>query len=468
MPEIIEFSNKLCYTSTLKPLRQYSRNRLDPIKTVHVSNGYRQGKSSSNSSNPPEAEAVAEKIAECCKAPSYYGKSMGVISLLGYNQAQNIQRKLLERIGAEEMEKRQLVCGDAYAFQGDERDIIFLSMVAAPGETVMKALASDIYKQRFNVAASRARDQVWLFHTPTLNDFRNQECLRYQLLRYYLEYRDQPVPADGIDIEKLRNDAKNPRRNKLPLPYKFDSWFEVDVYLRIIDKGFRVKSQVETTGYHIDLVVEGMEKQLAVECDGDAYHGSETREDDMRRQRILERCGWTFWRLRGSEFYLNPDKAMESLWEKLDSFGIAPGGKDKDYNSCGVDTNSIGTLTNSSDPQDNDIFSGQDERLNGSQAGSKNAGESRGVVSAGGRHDFSREELMETIRAVLNKCPHNTCTKHSLTSRVCKYLEVRTRGKPLEKLDRRVMKALNELICGGGAEEYKAKNVRIRLVKDEW
>ena len=33
--------------------------------------------------------------------------------------------------------------------------------------------------------------------------------------------------------------------------------------------------QFEIAGYRIDLVVEGMQGRLAVECDGDAWHGAE-------------------------------------------------------------------------------------------------------------------------------------------------------------------------------------------------
>jgi hypothetical protein len=63
---------------------------------------------------------------------------------------------------------------------------------------------------------------------------------------------------------------------------------------------------------------------LGVECDGDEWHTPETFEKDMYRQRILERCGWTFFRIRGSEYYRNPDKTLEKLWSVLDRFGIYP------------------------------------------------------------------------------------------------------------------------------------------------
>lgn len=67
-----------------------------------------------------------------------------------------------------------------------------------------------------------------------------------------------------------------------------------------------------------------MRSRLAVECDGDQWHGLDKWEEDIERQRVLERVGWTFWRVRGSQFYLDPEKAMSSLWEKLDEMGIYP------------------------------------------------------------------------------------------------------------------------------------------------
>ena len=63
---------------------------------------------------------------------------------------------------------------------------------------------------------------------------------------------------------------------------------------------------------------------LAVELDGDAYHGPERWESDRERQAILERLGWTFYRIRGSAYYRDPDVALSGLWDRLESLGIRP------------------------------------------------------------------------------------------------------------------------------------------------
>lgn len=90
----------------------------------------------------------------------------------------------------------------------------------------------------------------------------------------------------------------------------------------IVAKGYKVQPQVQVGKYLIDLVIEGIRDRLAVECDGERWHGPEKWEEDMQRQYNLERAGWKFWRVRGREFYFNKTKSLESLWTKLDELGI--------------------------------------------------------------------------------------------------------------------------------------------------
>jgi tetratricopeptide (TPR) repeat protein/very-short-patch-repair endonuclease len=301
MPEIIQFSNQLCYTGTpLKPLRQYPPNRLEPILLRHVKDGFREG-SLNNVLNRPEADALVENVLEICTLKQYAGKTIGVISLQGEAQAKYIESKLLSCLSPTDLEDRKIICGDAYAFQGDERDIMFLSLVAAPNERI-GVLNKEADKRRFNVAASRAKDQVILFHTATLSDL-HPECMRYKLLEYYLNPTKQVYEVDLA---------------------KCESQFERDVCQAIIDKGYKAIPQYKAAEYRIDIVLEGSKSQLAVECDGDEWHGSEYYERDMARQRILERCGWRFWRIRGHEYYRNPVEALTPLWRILSDIGIQP------------------------------------------------------------------------------------------------------------------------------------------------
>jgi len=459
VPEIIQFSNELCYSSSpLIPLRQYAPDRLQPIVVQPVPDGYREG-DDRTARNGPEVEALVQKVAECCSDPAYAEKTMGVISLLGEYQARLIERLLRDRIGVEEMERRRLICGNPYAFQGDERDVMFLSMVAAPGETRMRAVVAAHDRRRFNVAASRARDQMWLFHTPTLNDFRNKECLRYRLLDYCLNPRVRPIPCDGIDVTQLRQDAQGTSREKSDPPDPFDSWFEVDVFLQIYDRGFRVIPQFKVAGYHIDLVVEGMRGRLAVECDGDRWHCEpDKRDEDMLRQRVLERCGWRFWRVRGGEFYFDPEAAMQPLWELLSRLKIAPGGRDL------VEAEPRSTRMASESEEPESPISKPRALSRGRKRVRRRATTPQGRPGKRRALDFGGKELQTAILAALWKCPNGSCKKDALPKKVCSYLQVITRGAPRAEFEKKLARSLKALIQKRLVKEYKAKNVRVKVL----
>lgn len=323
MPEIVQFSNELCYTDTpLIPLRQYGPDRLPPLQHIFVSNGYRDG-SNNRAINRPEAESLVKKIVELCADVRYENKSMGVIVLQGDAQARLIEDLLLKELGAEEMERRRLICGNPYSFQGDERDVMFLSMVAAKNERI-GPLTKPADERRFNVAMSRARDQVWLFHSVQLEDL-SEKDIRKRLLEFFLNPRH--IHLAGIDKNELERRARHDNRKIVPPPAPFDSWFEIDVALELLRRGFTITPQFEVAGKRIDLVVEGGHSRLAVECDGDHWHGLDRYEEDMRRQRQLERCGWEFFRIRESTFYAEKYAALRDLWLMLEERGIYPNGQ---------------------------------------------------------------------------------------------------------------------------------------------
>ena len=229
---------------------------------------------------------------------------MGVVSLLGIEQAHRIFELVKEEIPAEEIVERQITVGDARTFQGKERDIMFLSMVATPDQKTTST--AQMFEQRFNVAASRARDRMYLFRSVELRHL-NKHDLKAKLIEHF----QTPFHQDPVRVASLRELC--------------ESDFEREMFDVLTNAGFRVKPQVQVGGYRIDMVVEGHEdRRLAVECDGDKYHGPEQWSHDMARQRILERAGWAFWRCFGSSFNRDRKGTLADLWETLRKMGIEP------------------------------------------------------------------------------------------------------------------------------------------------
>ena len=466
MPEIIHFSNDLCYrTDPLIPLRQYPPDRLEPIKFVHVSSGYREGHLQ-RVINRPEAEALVETVVKCCKDERYQGMTMGVIVLQGDSQAYLIGEMLLKHLGAEEMEQRRLICGNPYSFQGDERDVIFLSIVAAPNERIgPMTQAAD--QRRFNVAASRAQEQMWLFHSVTINEL-SEQCLRRRLIEYFHYPKSRIAQALGADAEGLRRRAFQANRLVEKPPTPFDSWFEVDVALDIAANGYRVVPQFQFADKRIDLVVQGTKAQLAVECDGDFWHGAEEYAADMERQRKLERCNWHFFRIRESSYYAAREKSLEPLWVQLERMGITTENGFEDVESDGgepvSDKTGLDEQECAADPFDEDVEESPESVEGAEDSISSSSGEQEGVPSTiqdalRVKSDFMGKVIVE----ILHERPNCSCVRESMSTYILKHWNIRTRSQPRKQFAQKVDDLIAVMSRKGYLTIYKSKNVRIRL-----
>ena len=275
---------------------------------AHRVNGSKVGKK-----NLVEAETIASLIVAAVEQPEYAGKTFGVISLVGDEQADEVDKMLRTKLDPVIYENRRILCGNPAQFQGDERDVIFLSVIDSKeegeGPLGLRQDGQDgMWKKRYNVAASRAKDQLWVI--------------------YSLDYQTQLKPGDLR--RRLIEHALNPNALMQLLAdgvKNTESPFEAEVYRLLAGQGYRVRTQWQVGAYRIDLVVEGGGKRLAIECDGDRWHYDRV-EEDLARQALLERLGWRFVRIRGSVFYrdksLNRKNAMRSVFERLQQMGIFP------------------------------------------------------------------------------------------------------------------------------------------------
>ena len=312
--DIIGYCNMLSYEGKIKPLREAGSS---PFKTAMVSyrvKGTRRGR---NKINEEEAAAVVALIQACLEQPEYANKSFGVISLLGDDQTKLIERKLYDAIPIAEYEKHHILCGNASNFQGDERDVIFLSMVDSNNGTGPLSMASGegqgsngkAMKQRYNVAVSRAKDQLWVVHSLDYTADLKPGDMRRRLLEYVTNLGT--VAAKASEIEEAS-----------------DSPFEAAVAKALVGKGYHIVQQWQVGAYYIDMIAICGKKRIAIECDGERWHSGDKIREDMERQAILERLGWRFIRIRGSEYYRNPAQTIERVVSELIAAGIQPEASD--------------------------------------------------------------------------------------------------------------------------------------------
>jgi very-short-patch-repair endonuclease len=305
VPEIIQFSNMISYDGRIKPLRDASRVHLRPHTIAHrVSGSSRDGKI-----NRQEALSIASLLAAAMEQPEYRKNdagqplSFGVVSLVGDEQAIEIDNLVRAHVSPDRYELHRVLCGNAAQFQGDERDVVFISLVDTAERGSLSLRDQELFKQRFNVAASRARDQMWIVHSLNPHNDLKADDLRRQLI----EHAEDPARL----MRALEEKEKRPQ-----------SSFEREVMKRLAAAGYRVTPHWRIGTFRIDLVVEGDGNRLAIECDGDRYYPLEKLPEAMDRQSVLERMGWIFTRIRSSEFLRNPARAMKPVFEKLQRLEI--------------------------------------------------------------------------------------------------------------------------------------------------
>jgi very-short-patch-repair endonuclease len=308
VPEIISYSSCLAYGGKIKPLRDNSRVLTRPFVVPVRVPDYE----SKLSVQKKEAEFIASLLASASEQPEYIETTFGVVAMRGgeNDYSREISGVVERKLGREWREKHSFHCGISPDFQGDERRIVFLAMGDEPPEPggqlrLQTASANEnFFKKRFNVAVSRAQDQLWVVSSFGLEHVQSND-IRYDLLNF----------AHHPEQYLKRALGENPEA---------ESEFERLVFRDLSSKGYKLTSQFPVGKRRIDIVAEFKGKRCAIECDGEQFHGPEELENDLARQSDLERVGWKFVRIRGSKYFKDPEAAILEACAELSSFGVEP------------------------------------------------------------------------------------------------------------------------------------------------
>ena len=184
--------------------------------------------------------------------------------------------------------------------QGDERDVIFISVGYGPDKPEGRLssmrfgpINAEGGERRLNVLFTRARMRCRVFASFDPDDIDLSRAAHEgpRILKRFMEYAKTGQAAE-----------------RGPVGAGADSPFEEDVARVIVSFGYPVDHQVGSAGFRIDLGVRHPDSPgkyiMAVECDGAAYHSAlSARERDRHRQEVLEGLGWTFHRIWSTDWF---------------------------------------------------------------------------------------------------------------------------------------------------------------------
>jgi len=339
-PELISYSSGTFYNHQLQAIKVRGVPVDEVIRFDQVDI---DGHAVSRTTNTAEATFIAERLVELLEQPE--PPTVGVIT--PFREQHTLLTKMLfghER--AAEFERRlRLKVMTFDSCQGEERQIIFYSMVASPGRDALnyifpvsldgasaaESVEDKLKVQRLNVGFSRAQEMIWFVHSMPIGEFRG--AIGAALQHYSGVLRQKHGNAD-------QTDASSPMEQKVlgwlqatrfvqaqPDDVEIVPQFPIGEYLKQLDPTY------EHPDWRVDfLVIYRTERgpiYIVVEYDGFEFHFQEgaqvhvgnhhryLKPEDVERQLTLESYGYRFLRINRFNCGKDPVATLDERLAKL-------------------------------------------------------------------------------------------------------------------------------------------------------
>ena len=276
----------------------------------------------SDQQNKEEAKVIAQAVREHFQ--KHPDETLGVVAMSAKQRDQvDDEVEMLKKkddLFADQLDKdakkhESLFIKNLENVQGDERDVIFISMTYGPQQPGGK-----VY-QRFGPINSEHGGRC-------LKELRTLPKKQMHVFSS-MDSGDILVGQDakrGVrDLRDFLKDCETgnlPQKNESGANREPDSDFEIAVMEALQQEGFECDSQVGVEGYFIDVGVKDPGKPgrylMGIECDGATYHSHKSvRDRDRLRQQILEGLGWKIRRIWSTDWFHDPNAEIKRIVDEL-------------------------------------------------------------------------------------------------------------------------------------------------------
>jgi len=299
---LITFSNQAFYEGRLTTFPSPAPAGSNPVKFHKVDGEFlRTATGDDLRTNPQEARAVVDDVLRRVNDPETRHQSICVVTLNIPQQA--LVRRLLEESGddrvselLEDESDEAMIIRNLESVQGDERDVVMLSVAFAHEEKVDKdgnkrrklpnrfgPLNNKGGERRLNVAVTRAREELVVFCSFDPDEMRLSEDSSRgpALLKEFLLIARDGAERSGDLVARRLTDPDRHREA---------------VAQALRDRGLRVRENVGLSKFRIDIAVgpsESDEWTTAVLLDGPDWAARTTSNDrDVLPAAVLRMMGW--------------------------------------------------------------------------------------------------------------------------------------------------------------------------------
>ena len=315
---LIAISNQEFYDNSLRiyPSPLQNDDELG-LKFIHLPEAiYDKGKTRTNRE---EAKRIATEV--FMHYANYPEKSLGV-GAFSASQQEVIEdeiKKLSVKFPKikiprlENGERNYFFVKNLETIQGDERDVIFLSIgygFDANHEMSLNfgALNQLGGERRLNVLITRAKEKCVVFSNFRGQDLdlKNTSSVGLKALKTFLDF------AENGKIEMVHDEVQ------------IDETFENSVKGYIESLGYDVHKDIGCSGYKVNLAIQNPVNAgtyiIGIECDGKNYHSSKVcRDRDKLKEKALVGLGWNIVRVWSTGWYLDPHESRKALKEFIEN-----------------------------------------------------------------------------------------------------------------------------------------------------
>lgn len=290
-PPIIAFSNERFYGGALHVMTEQPGKYSEKPLTLHRVNGKRI----KSGENQEEAQCVLENVLRQVNEEKALNSeachSIGILSPFR-SQVDHIFQQLSRALPLEAFDKHRILIGTAHTFQGEERDIMHLSLVLDENSHFASFRFLD-KSDVFNVSITRARvaQTVYISIDPT-------RLVSESLLRDYLRHIAESSP-------EFRHDSADDHHDD----------FIRQVNEELIARGLKSWMAYPIAGMILDLVVARNGRSCGIDLVG--YPGASEQVFSLERYQMFHRAGLRIFPLPYTSWFMDREQCLKAIDETL-------------------------------------------------------------------------------------------------------------------------------------------------------
>lgn len=245
--------------------------------------------------------------------------TVGILSLNATNQKHQtaLLNQLLQHPKIQQHEQQlNLLIGTSREFQGDERDLMILTITTTHYYNQQnelrppRALFAEEYMRNYNVASTRARERCIVLHAilPQSLSLADQNCYRVRLLQYYQQQQHQTLHQYAPSSQTLPHIIAqiNPQHAHFAT--------QLITYLHQHCPNTQIIPNLLVAHYQIDVALINPQNKIALMLDGTPNDQTTTQINQRIQQQLtLQRADWQFVRLQSTQWYYNNEDIKINL-----------------------------------------------------------------------------------------------------------------------------------------------------------